>query len=134
MYPFFCTVAVCRCLSSKRDRIQRPHAVALDLFVLFTAAIVPACQKGVVMQFQSHTYGCVERSQVVKLTSVQFGINATINQLDGSFDQCFISWFYVLGRALLRNRNVRQRRQNPHSTRLHNGSVLLQRILNYQEQ
>ena len=78
-------------LDLEPDGVQRSHARALDLLVLFTAAVVPAFEVRVVVDLQGDTDGSVQTVQVVELPIFHHRVDCPVDQLDSSFDQGLVA-------------------------------------------
>ena len=74
-------------LDLEADRVQWPHAGALDLLVLFPPAVVPAREFRVVVNLQRHPDRRVQPLQIVELLVFHQRVNRPVDQLDGALDQ-----------------------------------------------
>ena len=79
-------------------RVQRPHAGPLDLFVLLSAAVVPAGQVRIVVDLQGDPDCGIEPLQVIVLLLFHGRVDGPINQLNCSFDQSLVAGTSDAGR------------------------------------
>ena len=85
-------------LDLESDGIQRAHAGALDLLVLFPTAIVPTGHVRVVMNFQSDTNGGVKSFQVIVFLFLHQRIDGPVDQFHGTLHQGLVAGMADAGR------------------------------------
>ena len=78
-------------LDLEADRIQRPHAGALDLFVLLPPAVVPSGEVRVVVDLQCNPDGCVQPFQVVELLVFHQRVDRPVDEFDGSLHEGLVA-------------------------------------------
>ena len=78
-------------LDLEADRIQRPHAGALDLFVLLPPTVVPSGEVRVVVDLQCNPDGCVQPFQVVELLVFHQRVDRPVDEFDGSLHEGLVA-------------------------------------------
>ena len=98
-------------LDLEPDGIQRAHASALDLLVLFPATVVPPREVRVVVNLQSHADGGIQPFQVVVFLVFHQRVDRSVDKLDGSFHEGLVAGAADTGRQRCTAVMLRERRE-----------------------
>ncbi len=98
-------------LDLEPDGIQRPHASALDLLVLFPAAVVPPREVRVVVNLQCHADGCIQPFQVVVFLVFHQRVDSPVDKLDGALYEGLVARAADTGRQRCAAVMLRERRE-----------------------